>query len=104
MISVAWCEPKKAARPHVFDSLHDDFRFSSLREIANEVCRKHKVAFRELVSSQRPKYIVVPRHEFMWRAREETNYSLHDIGRFLGGRDHSTVAAGIERHKARMGL
>ena len=45
----------------------------------------------DLLSSRRTKGIVRPRHIAMFLSRELTRYSLPEIGRRFGGRDHTTV-------------
>jgi len=37
------------------------------------------------------------RFAVMWVARERLNYSYPQIGRFLGGRDHTTIISGYKR-------
>lgn len=44
------------------------------------------------------------RHWVMYHARRWGRCSLPEIGRRLGGRDHSTVVYGIRTHAARHGL
>lgn len=49
-----------------------------------------------------------PRQDFMWRCRQikrldgSHRYSFPQIGRFLGGMDHSSVQYGAKRHAARL--
>jgi chromosomal replication initiator protein len=43
---------------------------------------------------------VLPRHVAMYLMRQKTRASLVDIGRELGGRDHSTVLNGCDRIQA----
>jgi chromosomal replication initiator protein len=38
----------------------------------------------------------------MYIARDKTDYSLEEIGNFLGGRDHTTVIYAIEKIKSAM--
>ena len=44
-----------------------------------------------LRSAQRSKHVVLPRQVSMYLARQLTPLSLQQIGRFFGGRDHTTV-------------
>jgi chromosomal replication initiator protein len=50
----------------------------------------------------RSKEIVLPRQIAMYLLREETSSSLADIGRALGGRDHTTVIHGIEKIESQL--
>lgn len=52
-----------------------------------------------LRGKQRDREVVVPRQVAMYLMREETSASLLEIGRELGGRDHSTVLHGWEKIK-----
>jgi chromosomal replication initiator protein len=45
----------------------------------------------------RDKDVVLPRHVAMYLMRQKTQASLADVGRELGGRDHSTVLNGCDR-------
>lgn len=73
------------------------------KAIALEVAAKHGVRFNDLLSTRRNRASVAARHEAFWRCREETNMTLPQIGRMFGGRDHSTVTHGIQKHEKRMG-
>jgi chromosomal replication initiator protein len=55
------------------------------------------VDLRVLQGRGRSRNIVVPRQVAMYLLREETECSLVDIGRLLGGRDHTTVMYGCEK-------
>jgi chromosomal replication initiation ATPase DnaA len=46
--------------------------------------------------------IAHPRQEAMWRMRQAGKWSLPQIGRFLGERDHTTVLSGIRAHQKRL--
>lgn len=66
------------------------------REILNEVAEKHDVCPREMLSASKADPVAVARFECWFRMREETAYSLAQIGRFFG-RDHTTVFHGLRR-------
>lgn len=51
-------------------------------------CRMHRIAH--------------PRQELMWLLYRQGNMSLPQIGRFLGGRNHTTIKHGVERHQERI--
>src|SRR5579884_4304737 len=63
------------------------------------VARHYAVEPKLLRGKQRDREIVVPRQVAMYLMREETAASLLEIGRELGGRDHSTVLHGWEKIK-----
>ena len=72
------------------------------RVVVEEVAKKHGIRVVELCSARRARELVNARHEAMWRLRNETTMSLPAIGRKLGGRDHTTVIHGIQRHEERI--
>lgn len=65
--------------------------------IINEVAQFYGVDVRALQGRGRSRNIVVPRQVAMYLLREETESSLVDIGKALGGRDHTTVMYGCEK-------
>ncbi len=75
-----------------------------VRRIVMEVCEKHGVSAIEICSEHRSQRIVVARMEACYRLRKETTWSLPRIGKFLGGRDHTTILHSVRKHAARNGL
>lgn len=71
-------------------------------EILREVCERHNITHAELVSRRRQDRLVKPRHEAMYLIARRTSLSLPQIGREMGGFDHTTVLHGIWRHEQRM--
>lgn len=69
----------------------------SVYRIVGAVCEKYKVSRAELSSSRRPAYIVRPRQIAMYLARNLTLLSLPQIGRALGGKDHTTCLFGVRK-------
>ncbi|MDD4614204.1 MAG: chromosomal replication initiator protein DnaA [Caldisericia bacterium] len=55
-----------------------------------------------LESKRRSKDVTVPRQVAIYLIREMTNYSLPVIGRYFGGRDHSTIIHSYEKIKGEM--
>lgn len=72
-------------------------------DIVAEVLAKHGVTRAELMSAQRGVHIVACRHEVFYRMSKETTLSLPQIGKRIGGKDHTTVLHGIRRHAAKIG-
>ena len=80
---------------------------TTMRQIATDVALDRGVSFGDLimpdhVPGARAFAIAHPRQEAMWRMRQAGKWSLPQIGRFLGGRDHTTVLAGVRAHQARL--
>lgn len=85
----------------------------SLPEVAFTVACKHGVPVGALRASSRTAHsrtdaVAIPRHEAFWLARQQLRadgshrFSLPMIGRYFGGRDHTTVLYGIKRHRDRL--
>jgi len=72
-------------------------RMLGTADVIDVVCRYYRVEARALRGKAREKEIVVPRQVAMYLMRQKTQSSLVDIGRELGGRDHSTVLHGCDR-------
>jgi chromosomal replication initiator protein len=66
------------------------------------MARFYKVTVDEIKSERRGREVIQPRHEAMALIRESTPWSLPKIGKFFGGRDHTTVLSAIRRHQARI--
>lgn len=71
-------------------------------EIVREVCKKYQISMEDLISERRHNGVVRPRQEAMYRLCTETDWSLPRIGRFLGGRDHTTVLHGKKAFAKRL--
>jgi chromosomal replication initiator protein len=55
-----------------------------------------------MTGRNRAQEVVMPRQIAMYLMRQELGASLAEIGRELGGRDHTTVIHGIEKIETRM--
>lgn len=51
----------------------------------------------EFFSDRRHQYLARARFAAMWMARAKTRRSFPEIGRAMGGRDHTTVISGVRR-------
>jgi hypothetical protein len=69
------------------------------KRIIAECLMKHRIKYIHVASECRNFELVTCRQEICYRLKEETSYSLPQIGRLLGGRDHTTVLFAIRRHK-----
>lgn len=71
-------------------------------KILDEVCTKYGVTAHDVLGPWRQKDVKLARQEVMWRLRKETKMSFPQIGRFVGGRDHTTAMHGYQAHEARL--
>jgi chromosomal replication initiator protein len=58
------------------------------------------VGIQQLKGDRRTKTLVIPRQILMHLLRNDLRLSLDEVGRLLGGRDHSTVMHGDEKIKS----
>ncbi len=68
-----------------------------LRQITTVVGKYYSLPLRELQSSTRKKTVVLARSVAIYFARELTPMSYDEIGRFFGGRDHTTIMHNYKR-------
>lgn len=75
------------------------FPTNSLITIMQAVVRVSGVSYLEIASDRRTTCVIRPRHTYYYLARTRTIYSLPEIGRRTGGKDHTTILSGY--HKVR---
>lgn len=61
------------------------------RNILKEVCLYRKMPVRAVLSEDRSRDVVAVRHEAAYWMRAKAGLSLPQIGRIMGGRDHTTI-------------
>ena len=71
---------------------------------AQSIAEQYGVTVRRLMSKDRRHDIVCARQHLMATLYATGRYSLPAIGKFLGGRDHTTVLHGIRAHGKRMAM
>lgn len=69
----------------------------TLGDIAREVARRHRLTVEDLISTNLLRSVVKARQEAMWRAYQTGRFSTTKIGRYFGGRDHTTVLHALRR-------
>lgn len=74
----------------------------SMPVIAAEVAAIHGVTIEDIRGPSRKQRDAIPRHHFVWMARQQPHLSLTMIGRYLGNRDHTTILNSQRRHQARI--
>lgn len=60
-------------------------------EIISAVCKHFSIQREDLLGKTRVKEFILPRQIAIYLIREQTNKSLPEIGRILGGKDHTTI-------------
>jgi hypothetical protein len=74
-------------------------RYPSLEDITRVVCDHYNVTPLDIESERRTNAIVRPRQMWAYLARVLTPSSFPHIGRYLGGRDHTTVLHAYNKMK-----
>ena len=67
------------------------------KRVIDVVARFFNLSTDKLLSPDRSRNVALPRQIAMYILREESNFSLPQIGEALGGRDHTTVMYAIEK-------
>lgn len=78
----------------------DEGDYRTMREIAEDVARAHRLTIEQITSTDRRQRIAHPRQEAMAVMHATGRYSTTQIGRFFK-RDHTTVVHALKAHKAR---
>ena len=92
-------QPTQELAMEVLDGLLFNVRKDAFTpdQILNAVATHYRVHVAELIGPKRDKTIARPRQIAMYIMREETQVSLPEIGRVLGGRDHTTIMYGCDK-------
>ena len=72
--------------------------------IIDKTCEFYGITRAEIISQKRSKDIALPRQVAMYFIRTLTDTSYDEIGKLLGGRDHTTVMSGINKIKDQVAI
>jgi chromosomal replication initiator protein len=90
------------AREVLRDMFTDDYRPITIDLITDMVAKEFSLKTSDLKARKRTASIVYPRQIAMYLTRELTDFSLPEIGRFFGGKDHTTVIYGYDKIKDKL--
>lgn len=65
--------------------------------IIDVICSHYSIGKRALLGKGRSRMMSFPRQMLMYIIRTELNLPLEEVGRLVGGRDHSTVIHGVDK-------
>lgn len=86
--------PRKIAAPVAIPLPEPKLRVpnmtNEMQRIAEEVCRKHRLSIKDLISKSRTHKIIHARREYTFRCRSELSKSFPQIGKSLN-QDHTTI-------------
>ena len=72
----------------------------AIKKIVQSVARHYRVSVPDILSARRTAAIIRPRQVAMYLSKVLTPRSLPEIGKHMGGRDHTTVLYGARRVEA----
>ena len=73
---------------------------TTAKRILAEICALYGVSHVDLISDRRTACLTRPRQHACYRLRMETPLSLPQIGRLMGGRDHTTILYNYRKFEA----
>lgn len=71
-----------------------------VQRIIDDVAGAYGLTAVDLTGDRKVRHFIAPRHEAFWRVRNETGFSFPQIGKFFGGRDHTSIMHGVRKHEA----
>lgn len=69
----------------------------TVEEIQRKVCEHYNIRISDMTGPKRLRSFARPRQIAMYLSKQLTTRSLPEIGRYFGGRDHTTVMHGVRR-------
>ena len=79
------------------DLISDKDHVVTPQTIIEKTCDYFRISKEDIVSQKRSREIALPRQIAMYFIRTMTDTSYDEIGKLLGGRDHTTVMSGINK-------
>jgi len=70
---------------------------ASPESVVDAICSHYAIARRALLGKGRARLVARPRQMLMYLLRIEYHLALEEVGRLVGGRDHSTVIHGVDK-------
>lgn len=92
------CKPSIEAASDVLGSIIEEKRSIVTPDlIIRESCKYFGVSIENIMSRKRTKDLVIPRQVIMYLLRSEISLSFPEIGREMGGKDHTTIMHGCKK-------
>ena len=66
-------------------------------DLINSVCKYYKINKKDMLGPQRTAVLALPRQILMYLLRTSLQLPLQEVGRLIGGRDHTTVIHAVEK-------
>ncbi|WP_435008728.1 chromosomal replication initiator protein DnaA [Tundrisphaera lichenicola] len=87
------------ARTALRDTIRHTARAVGLKDVERAVCQLFGIEAEALKADNRARAVAYPRMVAMYLARKHTGAAYSEIGRFFGGRNHSTVISAEKKVK-----
>ncbi len=88
------------ARSALRDTIRHTARSVGLKDVEASICELFQITPDALKADNRARAVAYPRMIAMYLARKHTGAAYSEIGRFFGGRNHSTVIAAEKKVKS----
>ena len=75
----------------------DDLKRIAPDDLINAVCKHYSIGKRSIMSHSRAQVFAKPRQVLMYLLRTHLNLPLDEVGRLIGGRDHTTVMHAVDK-------
>lgn len=98
MFDYDFMQEEKAAEIVLVDSVGMTPRQANLLEI-EAIAKEHCFTVEDILGPRKFKHLVTVRRKCIVMLREK-GYSTTEIGRIMGGRDHSTICHALQKSKA----
>jgi chromosomal replication initiator protein len=93
ILEKSWADRQKAG----WFSIVSETSGPKIEDIIRAVCKHYGVAKIDLLSARRTMNVVRPRQVGYYLSKTLTKHSLPEIGRRFGGKDHTSILAGVRR-------
>jgi chromosomal replication initiator protein len=67
------------------------------KKVLSRVAQHYQIKVPDLTGARRLRAVTLPRQVVMYLLRKELSLPLNEVGRILGGRDHTTVIHGEDK-------
>lgn len=96
-------EPEPKPEPPAAPAPVGGLLYPPIRAIVLAVAREYGISEVDIYSTRRERKVLRPRHLAMYLAKTLTLRSLPEIGRRMGGRDHTTVLHAVRKIERELG-
>ncbi|MEL6177778.1 MAG: helix-turn-helix domain-containing protein, partial [Myxococcota bacterium] len=85
------------AKKQLRDVIQERSQNITLEGIVRLVANYYNIKPKDMIGPRRHRVIAHPRHVAMFLSRRHTSHSYLEIGKYFGGRDHTTVMSAVNK-------